>query len=321
MKTVLIYVLIDPRDNQIKYIGKTSQLLKQRLYGHIVESKKSNTKKNTWIQSLKVKGLKPLIEELDIVSELEWEFWEKYWIAQFKSWGFELKNMDDGGRGMSSEFMKKNNPMFKKEVREKLSQSLMGNQFAKGFKHTKETKKKVSENSAKFWLGKNRDIETLKKLKRGTAKSVKVLYKDKIVVFDSINSTAKSLNLDKNTISMYIKNKKICKLNNLNVSFEFEKAESYVQYNHNFGKGENYIGDKNHFYNKHHDDKTKEILRIKCSKIVNMLNIKQELIKTFDSAKMAGKELNLDNSTIGKYIKNKKFCLLNGVNAFFEYKI
>lgn len=139
-----IYALIEPITLEIKYIGKAKQELNKRLYAHIHESKSSNTKKNKWIKSLINKNLKPKIEEIDFVPESEWEFWEMYWISQFKAWGFDLKNTDEGGKGQSSVFMKKNNPMFKKENREKISKSLKGNKFAKGFKHTEETKAKVS---------------------------------------------------------------------------------------------------------------------------------------------------------------------------------
>lgn len=141
---IKIYALIEPITMEIKYIGKTKQELSKRLYAHMYESKTSNTKKNKWIKSLTNKGLKPKIEEIDSVLESEWEFWEMYWISQFKSWGFNLKNTDEGGKGQSSEFMKKNNPMFKKENIEKMSNSLKGNSFAKGFKHTEATKQKVS---------------------------------------------------------------------------------------------------------------------------------------------------------------------------------
>lgn len=50
------------------------------------------------------------------------------------------------------------------EARQKISKSLIGNQYAKGFKHTKETKKKVSLASKRqnhSWkLGKKQSLET-----------------------------------------------------------------------------------------------------------------------------------------------------------------
>jgi hypothetical protein len=169
---IKIYGLIEPITNEIKYIGKTKQELSKRLYAHIHESKNSNTKKNKWIKSLTNKNLKPKIEEIDIVSESNWEFWEQYWISQFKAWGFELKNTDEGGKGQSSEFMKKNNPMFKKENREKISKSLQGNTFAKGFKHTEETKNKVKKNHARFWSNKKRSQRTIDKISETKSKPI-----------------------------------------------------------------------------------------------------------------------------------------------------
>lgn len=169
---VKIYCLIEPITEQIKYIGKTKQPLNKRLSAHLCESNKLNTKKNTWLKSLKNKGLKPKIEELDIVLESEWEFWEMHWISLFKSWGFELKNADGGGKGMSSEFMKKNNPMFKKENREKISLSLIGNTRRRGKKSSLETIEKNRKNCSKYWLGKKRDEETIKKTSRSLSRPI-----------------------------------------------------------------------------------------------------------------------------------------------------
>jgi hypothetical protein len=161
---IKIYALIEPITLEIKYIGKTKQLLNKRLSAHLCESNKSNTKKNTWLRSLKSKGLKPKIEELDCVSELEWEFWEQYWISQFKAWGFDLKNTDEGGKGQSSEFMKKYNPMFEKKHRDTVSLTLIGNQRAKGFKHSEETKAKSSGGLKEFYKKNQRTKEHNKKI-------------------------------------------------------------------------------------------------------------------------------------------------------------
>ncbi len=156
MNKAYIYTLSDPITGEVRYIGKTINELKIRLYGHLSESKKSNTHKSNWIKSLINKNLEPIIKILDVVDYNEWEFWEDYWIQVFKTWGIELTNCIDGGKGVSSEFMKKNNPMFNQETIDKMRISMKGNQHAKGFKHSDKTKKKVSENNAKFWLNKKR---------------------------------------------------------------------------------------------------------------------------------------------------------------------
>lgn len=95
-----IYTLSDTIDNEIKYIGKTKNL-KDRLSRHMSPSglKDSWTRKNKWLLYLKNNGLKPLIEILDEGNENNIDNLEKYWIEQFKSWGFNLKNDTKGGPG------------------------------------------------------------------------------------------------------------------------------------------------------------------------------------------------------------------------------
>lgn len=68
-------------DNIPFYIGKTNNL-SIRLYNH----------KHTY-------GIETLIEEIDLVEGKEWKFWECYWVEQFKNWGFNLENKNNGGGG------------------------------------------------------------------------------------------------------------------------------------------------------------------------------------------------------------------------------
>jgi len=98
MKKVIIYTLSD--SNGIKYIGKTKDI-KKRYYRHIFDAKTKTklSKRDAWIKSLLVKNERPIIEILDEVEVDNWKFWEKYWINQFRVWGFNLKNMTDGGEG------------------------------------------------------------------------------------------------------------------------------------------------------------------------------------------------------------------------------
>lgn len=82
-----------PITNKIRYVGKTNSI-KNRYYNHL--SDKSKSHKSSWIKSLKVQGLKPYYIILDEVFE-EYSFWEQYWIAQCKCWGFNLVNHTIGG--------------------------------------------------------------------------------------------------------------------------------------------------------------------------------------------------------------------------------
>jgi len=117
---IYIYVLLDPRTNEIRYLGKTNDT-KERLYGHIYEKGKLGHKYK-WIQQLKKNGLKPIIEVLDIVPKEEEEFWEKHYISLLKSWGIRLTNFTDGGNNPPVvRFFGKDNVFVKnKKVREKI---------------------------------------------------------------------------------------------------------------------------------------------------------------------------------------------------------
>ena len=94
-----IYTLSDPVSNQIKYIGKTKNL-KDRLQRHMSPYglKCSWQSKTKWLRYLKNNGLKPIMEVLDEGDENNIDDLEIYWIAQFKAWGFKLKNETIGGQ-------------------------------------------------------------------------------------------------------------------------------------------------------------------------------------------------------------------------------
>src|ERR1035437_1278431 len=94
MNKVIIYSLTDPRDNKIKYVGKTNNM-KRRFREHIKEDGKY--KKVRWIQKLIKLNLKPIMLELDEILETEQDFWEEHWISLVKSWGFNLLNHTKGG--------------------------------------------------------------------------------------------------------------------------------------------------------------------------------------------------------------------------------
>jgi len=137
---VFIYYLSD-NNGDIRYVGKTKQFLEQRLYAHIIECKtERKSHKISWIKSLLNKDERPIINIIDEVLEEEWEFWEEYWISQFKSWGFNLTNLTKGGQGGS------------------------------GYKHTDDSKKKMRKSK----LGTKLSDEQRKKI----SESVKIKAKE-----------------------------------------------------------------------------------------------------------------------------------------------
>lgn len=97
---VYIYTLTDPITNQVRYVGKTKNL-KQRRHNHLNKCLDKNTHKRNWINSLRKIEKRPIMEVIEEVLESEWHFWEKYWIAQFRHWGFNLVNYGCGGEGLT----------------------------------------------------------------------------------------------------------------------------------------------------------------------------------------------------------------------------
>lgn len=136
-KIVYIYTLSDPKNGQVRYVGKT-EYVDKRLHQHIRDCNKSNNHKNCWIKSVLKNGQKPIFNILDEVEKNNWQYWEIYWIAQFKSWGFNLVNSTDGGECGPIHFGDAN-PSKRLEVREKISKAL------KGKKVSDETKEKLSQ--------------------------------------------------------------------------------------------------------------------------------------------------------------------------------
>lgn len=95
MDKIKIYTLSHPISNEIRYIGKTKYSLEERLSKHLASNGKNH--RTNWIRSVLNLGLKPKIELLDECIEENWQNCEKYWISQFKEWGFDLVNSTEGG--------------------------------------------------------------------------------------------------------------------------------------------------------------------------------------------------------------------------------
>ncbi len=193
LKTTFIYTLSDPISGQVRYVGKSSRINK-RLEEHIYESYQKKTHKNNWINSLISKNLYPSIDTIDEVPISKWEFWEIYWICQFKAWGFNLVNSTNGGEG-------NNNQFFSKETREKLSKKFLGegNPFFNK-KHSEETKKHL-KNTRKLQVS----VNFSKLLESNTNKRKPVIQYDSngnfIKEWNSIYEAATTLNLIPTKIS------------------------------------------------------------------------------------------------------------------------
>lgn len=93
----IIYGLHKENDFEIRYIGQTSNL-KSRLSQHRCLSSREGKIKKQWIKNLKENNLKVECIVLEEVKDSEADFWERYYISLFKSWGYNILNNQDGGR-------------------------------------------------------------------------------------------------------------------------------------------------------------------------------------------------------------------------------
>jgi hypothetical protein len=93
MKTV--YEIAHPITGVPVYIGITKDF-KWRAYGHVSPSGKNRRAPiGQWSIGLKQQGLRPMITAIDEVCDSD--YWERYYISLYRSWGFDLLNQDSGG--------------------------------------------------------------------------------------------------------------------------------------------------------------------------------------------------------------------------------
>lgn len=87
-----IYGLIDPRSNQIRYVGCTIQRVEDRLTQHIVTARKSDTGRSRWLNELDRLGLRPKIVILEQVEPKRGHEREKHWTSKLIDEGANLTN-------------------------------------------------------------------------------------------------------------------------------------------------------------------------------------------------------------------------------------
>lgn len=130
-----IYSLSCPETNDIRYIGKTNNIAK-RYNKHIYISNNPTTYSQCWIKSLILRGIKPIIEIVEECSSEDVNFNEVFYINLFRSWGFNLTNLEGGGT-------------LKKEVSDITKKKLSVANIGK--KQSTETKLKRSITSKETW--------------------------------------------------------------------------------------------------------------------------------------------------------------------------
>lgn len=158
----IIYGLIDPRNNQLRYIGQSSTGLdrpKRHNSSYYLRPHKGlRTHKQRWILQLLSLNLKPeiiILEQLDKKEQLNES--EIFYIAYFKSLGCRLTNTTLGGQNSnpppkrvgwnhteeSKQIMRQKalGKIISQEQRDKISKKLTGR---KNKSHSEETKRKIA---------------------------------------------------------------------------------------------------------------------------------------------------------------------------------
>lgn len=211
-KLISIYTLDCPITFMPKYVGITQNTLNKRLSQHLITNHLN--KKNSWIISLKEKGLKPIITLLDFSDEDRWVDDEKFYISYLRFLGFDLKNMTEGGEfiQMTDEIKDKirlkitgikRSDEFKQKIRKA---NLDGRIGRKGRKMSDEEKEKIS----KAHLGKKKSIEARLKMSESSKKMpVSQFTIDGVFIktYKSISSLCREFNFSKGNIIKVCKNK------------------------------------------------------------------------------------------------------------------
>lgn len=121
MDTTFIYVLKDPETEEIRYVGKSDDP-KKRFYRHLKDGRIENYHRASWIKSLALRGLRPVLSILDEVLKTEWPSLECAYIEFFREQGCDLVNATAGGEAGPSRAGRKSTL----ETRAKQSAALAG---------------------------------------------------------------------------------------------------------------------------------------------------------------------------------------------------
>jgi len=99
-----IYALLDPRTQEVRYVGKSIDPPKRYLRHYKSDELKAQTYKARWLRGLKAKGLKADQVILQKIPNSEWEVAEQELIAYYKGIGCRITNATPGGDGRCAGF-------------------------------------------------------------------------------------------------------------------------------------------------------------------------------------------------------------------------
>jgi hypothetical protein len=100
------YFLHDPEDENIGYVGMTTETIQSRVRRHVGEAMQGthspNSHKNVWLRELLNRGARPYAKVLEMTAfpdQVQAGAREAYWIAHMQEKGATLLNMTSGSPG------------------------------------------------------------------------------------------------------------------------------------------------------------------------------------------------------------------------------
>lgn len=82
MDTIYIYLLRDPRNGAVRYVGKANNPT-QRKTNHSCRSTSKGLRRHGWIQELRAHNLRPQFEIIEECTGNSWRERERFWIAHY----------------------------------------------------------------------------------------------------------------------------------------------------------------------------------------------------------------------------------------------
>jgi group I intron endonuclease len=197
----IIYGLIDPRNGQLRYVGKTERTLRQRLYSHLSKSRSEAPKTyvNKWIRSILLAGLEPEVEVLEVCSDsAELNEAEQWHIAYWRSLGCELTNLTAGGEGTSGW-----SPSA--EWRRRRSEFMQGKRYSLGVRPNEETRQKLSESHRGKTTGPHPEE---RKLKNSRSQGGRPVVDSNGARYETAAEAARTLGLKQSAVSAVLLGKR-----------------------------------------------------------------------------------------------------------------
>ncbi len=207
-----IYVIKDPRTNEVRYVGQTSKG-SSRFRSHLYSSKTKTYPICIFIKELIDVNLSPIFEIQEYVSIDQLDDREKYWIAVYKQLGSDLLNLTQGGSSVRGYIMTEES-----KSRFRLKRAGKPSAF-KGKKHTDSAKKLLSQHAKSRtggkngFFGKTHSTDTIEKIKETCRKLIppnirKIQHINTGKLYISIAECARNLGIPRTSINDVLQKRK-----------------------------------------------------------------------------------------------------------------